>query len=711
MYKEFSGMFMMFSVDCATLPRTFRVTISIWTVIAVPLWVAPAAAESIDAVVVTATRIPEPMDQIPAEISVISGDEILERGATDMAGVLALVPGVEAPQGGDAGPSSAVPSFWGLHEFDAFLLVVDGIPWGGAFNPAITTLNFTDIKSVEVLKGAAPVMYGATSFVGVVQAIHYPAGEAADEADLAYGQYGSVRGSLSAALPSIGDYRQSVAIDGQDLGFADAREIVSDERILYRGELPLGSGTLRLDADFSRVRDVPPSPVLRIGTSLTALEPINANFNPSDAKIDENKYHLAVGYSQPTPFGTWETLVSFAYSSITDIRAFLHPDLSGTADTQNQHREIDDGYFDTHLTKEFSHDLSLVTGADLLYGLGQQTTLNGNSAYTVPLDGSVLPPPTSAIPVNEIGTVDDRRLFAGQYVQIDWKPDEHWDALAGVRLNEAYEHKISSDFTLPPPVLDAETVSKTMIRPSETVGLSYRLWQSGKDQTVVYADFRNAFKPSALDFGPDYTPDLLSPETAQSYEAGLKGAAANGQFSYQAELFLMNFNNLVVPTLTGALANAAGEKLKGIELEARYELAHDTALVATGSYHDAHFSKYLFIDDSGASVDVAGRQLPLSPRVLTSAGLLYTPKQGFGSTLVAQYVGRRFLDEENTAPVGGYMNLSATASYTYQRYQARVEGTNLTNQRPPVSASEFGSDSFYLLDARMLWLRFAYSWR
>ncbi len=146
-------------------------------------------------------------------------------------------------------------------------------------------------------------------------------------------------------------------------------------------------------------------------------------------------------------------------------------------------------------------------------------------------------------------------------------------------------------------------------------------------------------------------------------------------------------------------------------MEARYELAPDTALVATGSYHDAHFSKYLFIDDSGASVDVAGRQLPLSPRVLTSAGLLYTPKQGFGSTLVAQYVGRRFLDEENTAPVGGYMNLSATASYTYQRYQARVEGTNLTNQRPPVSASEFGSDSFYLLNARMLWLRFAYSWR
>lgn len=672
---------------------------------------ASARASPSEVIVVTATRIPEPVDRIPADISVVSGEELSARGSTDMASALSLVPGVEAPAGGDAGPSSAVPAFWGLHEFDAFLLVVDGVPWGGAFNPAITTLDFTNIKSVEVLKGAAPVMYGATSFVGVVQAIHYPAGEASNEVDLAYGNYGSVRGSVSASLPQVGGYRQSLAIDGQSLGFADAREAVSNERALYRGELALGTGTLRLDADFTRVRDVPSSPILRVGSSLTMLEPINANFNPSDAKIDENRYHIAIGYSQPTPIGTWESLVSFGYSGITDVRAFLHPDLSGAADTQNQHREIDDRYIDTHLTKQMSSGLSVIAGADLLYGLGQQTSLNGNSAYTVPLDGSVLPPPTSAFPANEIGTVDDRRLFAGQYLQVDWKPNSQWDVLGGIRLNEAYEHKISSDLVLPPPELSAESVSKTMIRPSETIGVSYRLWAAEKNEAVIYADFRNAFKPSALDFGPDYTPDLLSPETAQSYEAGLKGSAADARLSYQAEAFLMNFNNLVVPTETGALANAAGEKLKGVELEARYQVVPDLALVASASYHDAHFTKYLFVDDAGVGVDVVGRQLPLSPRVLAATGLLYTPKQGFGSTVVAQYIGRRFLDEENTAPVGGYMNLAASASYNFQRYQVRLEGTNLTNQRPPVSASEFGSESFYLLRGRMVWLRIAYSWR
>lgn len=675
-----------------------------------PTTARPAYAGALDEVVVTATRIPEPADRVPADISVVSGKELVARGATDMAGALSLVPGVEAPAGGDAGPSSAVPSFWGLHEFDAFLLVVDGVPWGGAFNPAITTFDLTDVERIEVLKGSAPVMYGATSFVGVVQAIHYPAGEATDAVDLAFGSYGSVRGSAALALPRVGDYRQSLAIDGEDLGFADGREEVSNERILYRGALNVGTGTLHVDADVTRVRDVPPSPVLRAGTGLTALTPVNANFNPADARIDEDKYHLAVGYTRPTAWGTWDTLVSYAFSDVTDVRAFLHPDLSGTADTQDQRRHIDDGYVDTHLTNKLGADTTLVVGADLLYGRGRQIGLNGNSGYTVPLDGSVVPPPAATIPVTEIGTTDDRRVFGGEYAQLDWKPDGRWDVVAGIRVNEAYESKRSSDLVLPPPQLASASVSKTMVRPTETIGVSYRVAASGNDETVLYADYRNAFKPAAIDFGPDYTPDLLSPETAQSYEAGLKGAAADGRLSYQAELFLLDFSNLVVATESGSLANAAGERLRGIEAEGRIAVTTDLAVVASASYHDATYTHYGFFDGT-STVDVAGRQLPLSPHVLAAAGLILRPAHGFGATAVARYVGRRYLDEENTAPVGGYFTLDATAGYAWDRYRVTIEGTNLTNQRPPVTSSEFGSQSFYLLPARTAWLRLGYSWR
>lgn len=667
-------------------------------------------APSLDVVVVTATRVPEPADRIPAAISVIPGDELRARSASDMGTVLRLTAGVEAPAGGDAGPSSAVPSFWGLHEFDAFLLVVDGVPWGGAFNPAITALDFTDTEHVEVLKGAAPVLYGATSFVGVVNVIHYPAGEATDEADVAYGTYGSLRGSASFVLPRAADYRQSLVVDGRDLGFADAREKVADGRIFYRGALDLGSGTLRVDADASVVRDTPPSPVIRSGTSLTSLTPIDANFNPANTRIDEDKYHLTLGYSQPSSRGTWETLLSYAWSRVADMRGFLHPDLTGAADTQDQRRRIDDAYLDTHLTHRFGQEVTLIVGADALFGRGVQTTLNGNSGYTVPLDGSVVPPPTWAVPANEIGTLNDKRLFVGQYTQLDWKPDARWDVIAGVRLNEAYEHKVSSDLLLAPPQSASADVSKTITRPTETIGASYRIRSGGTDETVAYADFRNAFKPAAIDFGPDYRPDLLQPEAARSYEVGVKGAAVDGRLTYQAEWFRLDFTNLVVATSSGALANAAGERLTGVEAEGRYQLAPDLALAMSAAYHEATFRHYLFFDGA-ANIDVSGRQLTLSPHALAAAGILYTSQRGFTATVVARYAGRRFLDEKNTAAAGGYTTLDAVVGYAFAPYALSLEGTNLTNQRPPVTASEFGSQSFYLLPPRMTWLRFTYRWR
>lgn len=670
---------------------------------------APARADSLRTIVVTATRVPETVGRLPIDISVVSGKTVAALDAHDMATALSLVSGVEAPPGGDAGPSSAVPAFWGLHEFDAFLLVVDGVPWGGAFNPSIPTLDLTDVQRIEVMKGSAPVMFGATSFVGVVQVLHYPAGQASNEADLSYGTYGSLRGSVSMALPQVGSYRQSLAIDGERLGFADGRESVSDQRALYRSSVTVAGGTLRLDANLSFVSDVPPSPVIRNGATLTALTPINANFNPADAKINENEYQLALDYTHPTPLGSWETRLSYAYSKVTDIRAFLHPDLSGAADTQDQHRLLQDGYLDTHLDLEDTKRAHLVVGSDMLYGRGVQTTLNGNGAYTVPLDGSAIPPPAWTFPPNEIGALDDKRLFAGQYAQLDLHPDTRLDIVAGVRLNEAYERKSSSDLTLPPPVFASAAVSKTLVKPSEMAGASYRLWRAGRDEVRVYADYRNTFKPAAIDFGPDYTPDLLSPETADSYEAGVKGETLAGRLDYQLEAFQLDFTNLVVSTPSGALANAGGERLRGAELELHYRPSSDLVLVATAAYHDAAYTRYLFFDGL-STVDVAGRQLPLSPHLLATAGLLYMPARGLSGSVVAQYVGRRFLDEENTAPAGGFATLHAQVGYAWGPYKVLLDGTNLTDRRPPVTASEFGSDSFYLLPARALWVKLMYHW-
>src|SRR4029079_13006778 len=147
-------------------------------------------------VALVATKGPEAPHDVPASIEVLTGDELRARGATSLRDALSLAAGVAIAPGGDGGPASAVPEFWGLREFDAFLLVVDGIPWGGALNPALSTLNLRDVERIEVLRGPAPVTYGATSFVGVINVVHTAAAATARYAEAHGGSYGTGGGGI-----------------------------------------------------------------------------------------------------------------------------------------------------------------------------------------------------------------------------------------------------------------------------------------------------------------------------------------------------------------------------------------------------------------------------------------------------------------------------------------------------------------------------------
>src|SRR5438105_4484881 len=156
----------------------------------------PRTSETIE---VTATRIAEDVTIVPAAVTVIDGDELRARNARDLQTALGFAAGVSIAPGGDAGPAGVVPEFCGIREFDAFLLVVDGVPWGGAFNPDTQTLDLENVDRIEVVRGAAPVMYGATSFVGVIHVIHRVAGSPG-MAQVSAGSYGSVSGAGSMPL-------------------------------------------------------------------------------------------------------------------------------------------------------------------------------------------------------------------------------------------------------------------------------------------------------------------------------------------------------------------------------------------------------------------------------------------------------------------------------------------------------------------------------
>ena len=134
---------------------------------------------------------------------------------------------------------------------------------------------------------------------------------------------------------------------------------------------------------------------------------------------------------------------------------------------------------------------------------------------------------------------------------------------------------------------------------------------------MLYVHYKDTFKPAALDFGPDNTPDILAPETARSYEAGVKGRLAGGRLDYEAGLFRLDFSNLVVATTDAAgdrlLQNAGGERLQGVEAEGHWRLAPALSLSAAGSYHDATFTHYVAAEGGGTSTSRATGS-PCRPR-------------------------------------------------------------------------------------------------
>ena len=676
------------------------------------------AANMLPTIEVTTSKIAEPVDSTPAMITVISGEELRARNVQDLRQALSLVAGVDIAPGGDAGPAGSVPGLWGLREFDAFLLVVDGIPSGGAFNPALTTLDLTNVERIEVLRGPAPVMYGATSFVGVIQIIHYAAGAAPSEAQVGLGSRNSGIATISTNLSDWGVFKQSLSMNVETHDYSQDDSGMSKVHLLYRNSAQTDSGKIHFDLDATALRQDPFSPHPREGTELSPRFPLDANVNPSDAKQNTDRIQFNAGYDHRLSFGDWVTTFSLDHSDSTNIRGFLREDFAEDGETHNadgfnQDVQITGAYFDTYIASHPTEELTWTYGFDWLYGDGQQNS--DNFEYGVFPNGSNRPA-SGTIEIDESTQLKDKRNFLGLYTQLDWKPTDRWNIVAGLRYNHTEEElsgQVIDQHAEPGTPPEGESSKRTESKPSGVVGASYALWLDGPNRVTVFADYRNTYKPAAVDFGPEAEGGILKPETAHSWEAGLKGQLGDVRIDWELSYFDMDFNNLVIAeNIDGlpGLANAGSETFKGAEIEGDYRFTQDFRVRATYAYHDARFSDYARLRPDGSLQQLSGNRLELSPQNLGAVGLLYTPRRGFNAEVVWNYVGSRYLNKGNTSVAGAYTTVDAGVGYRFDAWELRVDGYNITNRRDPVAESELGDAQFYRLsgDTVLVTARFAF---
>jgi outer membrane receptor protein involved in Fe transport len=423
---------------------------------------------------------------------------------------------------------------------------------------------------------------------------------------------------------------------------------------------------------------------------LSSAVPLDANHNPDGAFLNEDRFAVFGGWERPVlRNATWGTAASFTHSSQHIFRGFL-TDLSNRPNNASGFREnidINDIYADSHIIWPVGSHVRLMTGADLLLAKGEAK--GATFTYTAPLNGATAPAVPE--PSNLDRDAEDERTFVGGYGSMEWRPTTRLTIGAGARLNATSEKR-------------GEGAEVSHARASGSLGATLGLWEQGANHVRVFANFRDTFKPAAVDFGLAENEGVLDPETSRSYEGGLKIRTMDARFDVEASGFRMDFSNLVTATVVNnlpALINSGKTRFQGFELATDLRLLPATFVRASYSFHDGKFVDFVQ-DFDGVATQLAGKRVEMSARQLFSAGVTLAPDQGFLANAAINYTGDRYLNMRNTALAPAFSTIDLGIGYRTDRVELRLDGRNLGDRRDAVSESEFGDAQYYRMTARSI---------
>jgi len=158
-----------------------------------------AAQDSLPATVITATRLPTPINAQTAAVTVLDAQQLRAEGVTHVGDALRRVPGIAMARSSGIGSQHTVFMRGGQGNYVRVL--VDGVAInepGGTLDLGRLTLD--DVERIEVVRGPASVLYGSEAVTGVIQIItRRGAGMTRLRSELGGGSFGTVRGSLGAS--------------------------------------------------------------------------------------------------------------------------------------------------------------------------------------------------------------------------------------------------------------------------------------------------------------------------------------------------------------------------------------------------------------------------------------------------------------------------------------------------------------------------------
>jgi vitamin B12 transporter len=617
---------------------------------------APDQTSVKEEVVVTAERGPEPREEIPAAVSVLTRQEIERLPAENLSELLEHLPGFQVLSPEEFGGPAIVSSrgFFGGGEAEYVQLLIDGVPVADAESALADwrRIRASDIERVEALRGPASSFYG-DALGGVIQVFTRSAGtEPAARVSLSGGSFGTggadalVRRSLgrldlgiSAGASFSDGFREHSATDQQSLDVALGRRSGPDRWMLTL------SGS-------SREREDPgPRTLEQLRSDRFGSDPL---FRLDREENDRGR--IALSYGHETPALRYTALLYGTRREAEATRTLLI--VAGVGDRAR--RGLQSWSLGGTLQGERPVRL-LQRESEIRAGL--DFAREGLDADYRPVSDDGEQGPRS-------GSESGRRDRIALFLSHGWKISSRLRLTTGLRWD-----RIADDFGGGDRERDREAWSPR-------AGINWRLGELDGSPLVLFAQVSRAFKAPTLDqlFDPRPFPDFaggsftisnpdLEPQEADSIEIGASRSMPAASFEAVAYRTQVR-DEIDFDPATFRYRNIGRTRHVGVEASARFLEAG----VLSPSL------EYQWTRVEPLDGENRGTQLKNIPEHLVRAGIRASPTPPFQALLHYTWMGGRFLDDANRIELGESSVLDLRLQYAFDPVRLRLDLLNLTDE-------------------------------
>ncbi|HET9426334.1 MAG TPA: TonB-dependent receptor [Gemmatimonadaceae bacterium] len=607
----------------------------------------------IDPVVVTATRTPLAIGDLPASVTVLQGADLRARGIASVSEALRDVPGVAIARTGSFGAVTSVFVRGGQGSYTKVL--VDGVAMnqpGGSFD--WSTLTTDNVERIEIVRGPSSVVWGSDAVTGVVNVITRSGrGGARMAASARGGTYGSmdadaqVSHSSTAATYSVGlAHHRSTGI--YDFNNASGNTVFSGRADAAINEKTDGSFTVRY-------------------SDAVAHYPTNGSGEPVDSNAFTTASQLAVS-------ARLRRILTSHLSVQGSVTASAHDGGSDDAATQggsSSFQSLD------HITRRAAELRAIAPlGAGSVLTVGGQVEEQAHRGHSQ----------------SSFGTFTDASVFsAARHAQASFaelvSTRERATVTVGGRVDRNEKFGTFGTFRL---AGQASIAGSTRLRAS--AGTAFR-------EPSFFENYSTAYTTGNPDLDPEHT---------QSWEVGVShGDAVRVQATYFDQRFrdMIDYDGAAAPG-TPNYMNIARAQSRGVELEINHPPVH-------GVRFDLSFTRLeTKVLDRGFSAAptatlVEGQRLLRRPSFTGSAVIGYTGIRRLRADLAVSYVGdrddRRFNPDFTTSAVTlpAYQLVDISAEYALPMAVGRP-GISLTLRAANIGDARYETVSGYRSPGRVL---------